>query len=120
MQPDFNNLSEVWKTLNPTGVKAADYNPTNKPVACPEYTSGFWEVDPNFALPTLGQVHTFGAERTTASSASTTAAGSGSQTSGSAQAGATSSTGAAPDALARELKGAGAAMAGAVAVLAWL
>lgn len=121
MQPDFDNLSAVWKTLNPTGVKAADYNPTNKPVACPAFTAGAWEVDPNSALPTLGQAHTFGAEPTMASSGgSSTATASQSGASNSAGAQATPSTGAAADSLNRELKGVGAAMVGAAAVFAWL
>lgn len=140
MEPDFSNLSKVWKTLNPTGVKAADYTPTKKPVACPEYTSGFWEVDPKAALPTLGQVHNFHAQQattTTADGASATGSaskadsgsgsdsssksesGSGTETAG--QASATTSAGAAPDALAREVKGAGVVVAvGALALMAWL
>lgn len=114
ISPDFPNLSNVWKTLNPTGVKAADYSPTNTPVACPEFTSAVWEVNPTSALPTLGQEHTFGAQ-------ATSSGGSPSSTrSGSAQASSSSSPGAAPESLGRKLKGVGVALTGLMAMIAWL
>lgn len=132
MEPDFSNLSAVWKTLKPTGVKAKDYNPTNKPVSCPAYTAGFWEVDPKAALPTLGEVHDFNAQSTTktmsggsvsATGAKATSKGGSGKVTGTgsaAQATSTSSTGAAAEGLGRELQGIGAVFAGAMAVLAWL
>ncbi|CAI6229042.1 unnamed protein product [Periconia digitata] len=55
-KPDFENLSNRWKTLSPTGVKASEYNPTLTPPPCPAFTSGAWEVDPKSNLPSLGQV----------------------------------------------------------------
>jgi hypothetical protein len=115
VDPDFNNLSAVWKTLSPSGVKESDYNPTNQPVACPDYTAGAWEVNPTSALPTLGQQHTFGAQATSGSSASATTSGG----SASGQASATSSPGAAPESI-KQVKGMGVALAGAMAVFAWL
>jgi len=135
MDPDFANLGAVWKTLKPKGIKANDYHPSNKPVSCPEYTSGVWEVDPKAALPTLGQVHDFKSLPTTtkttsrgSASATGTKASSrgGAGTSGTtgamsaAQATAAPSTGAAADGLGRGLDGAGVVLAGAVAVVAWL
>ncbi|KAF1848845.1 glycoside hydrolase family 72 protein [Cucurbitaria berberidis CBS 394.84] len=123
ISPDFPNLGNVWKTLNPSGVKASNYNPTNKPVACPDFTSGVWEVNPTSALPTLGQVHTFGSQATgtSGSGSSGSSKPSGSSATGTAgQASATASPGAAPKSLSRELKGMGAALAGLMAVFAWL
>lgn len=71
VDPDFSNLSAVWKTLKPTGIKANDYHPTGKPVSCPESTAGFWEVDPKAPLPTLGQAHDFKAQPATATTQAT-------------------------------------------------
>lgn len=59
VSPDFPNLSSVWKNLNPTGVKASAYNPSLTPVACPDFTSGVWEVQPTATLPSLGQTYKF-------------------------------------------------------------
>jgi len=118
VEPDFNNLGAVWKTLSPSGVKESDYNPTNQPVACPDYTAGAWEVNPTSALPTLGQQHSFGPEPTGLSSASAASATT-SGGSGSGQASATSSPGAAPESM-KQAKGMGVALAGAIAVFAWL
>jgi hypothetical protein len=122
MQPDFSNLANVWKTLNPTGIKASAYNPTNSPVACPDYTALAWEVQPTAALPTLGQAHTYQSGSSSAGSASGSSTarptGSGSSTSAAASPGA--SQGAASDSLGRELKGAAAALAAVLAVVAWL
>lgn len=53
--PDFENLSNRWKTLNPTGVKASEYNPSLTAPPCPAFTSGVWEVDPKSELPSVGQ-----------------------------------------------------------------
>jgi hypothetical protein len=130
VEPDFGNLSKVWATLNPTGVKASAYTPSASPVACPDYTSGFWEVNPTSPLPTLGQQHDFKGTPTSGSfSATATGTGTGSQgsstsgasgTQGGASGSATPSTTGASDSLSRNLKAIGAVFAGAVAVLAWL
>jgi hypothetical protein len=117
VEPDFPNLSAVWATLNPTGVKASEYNPTNSPVACPEYTASVWEVVPTSPLPTLGQKHDFNGTPTSAGSSATATGGSGAQESGSSG---PASTGAAADSLAKELKGMGALFAGVVAIFALL
>ncbi|XPS68234.1 hypothetical protein M3J09_000525 [Ascochyta lentis] len=74
VQPDFDNLSNVWKTPLPTGttlqtlsclnrltvasgIQQSDYTPTLSAPACPQYTAGVWEIEPASALPTLGQTH---------------------------------------------------------------
>ena len=125
VEPDFPNLSAVWATLNPTGVKASEYNPTNSPVACPDYTASVWEVVPTSPLPTLGQKHDFNGTPTSAGSSATATGGSGAQESGSSGSGGAetsgpASTGAAADSLAKELKGMGALFAGVVAIFALL
>jgi hypothetical protein len=120
VQPDFDNLGNVWKSLNPTGVKASAYNPNQSHVKCPAFTAGAWEVNPTAALPSLGQVHDFKSSPTedpTQSGGSSTKP-TGSQASGSSAP--EESRGAAPDNLGRDLKGVGAAMAGVLAVFAWL
>ncbi|CAN9421778.1 unnamed protein product [Alternaria alternata] len=125
VEPDFPNLSAVWATLNPTGVKASEYNPTNSPVACPDYTASVWEVVPTSPLPTLGQKHDFNGTPTSAGSSATATGGSGAQESGSSGSGGAetsgpASTGAAADSLAKELKGMVALFAGVVAIFALL
>jgi hypothetical protein len=82
VQPDFDNFSNVWKTPLPTGmltllrlserwltyaqgVREADYTPTLTPPACPQYTSGIWEINASSPLPTLGQTYLYGAEQAT-------------------------------------------------------
>jgi hypothetical protein len=118
VQPDFSNLGNVWKTLNPTGVKASAYNPSQSAVQCPAFTAGAWEVNPTAPLPSLGQVHDFNSSPTAAQSAGSSTKPSGSQASGSAAP--EESKGAAPDNLGRDLKGVGAVIAGVLAVFAWL
>ncbi|CAK7232377.1 hypothetical protein SEUCBS140593_008240 [Sporothrix eucalyptigena] len=55
MTPDFANLKGQWATLNPTGVKSADYDAkTISTRACPASTAGGWEIDGNVPLPTIG------------------------------------------------------------------
>lgn len=54
ISPDFENLSNHWKTLNPTGVSMDAYEPSNSPPPCPSFTPGFWVVSPDAALPTIG------------------------------------------------------------------
>ncbi|KAL1901414.1 hypothetical protein Sste5346_001819 [Sporothrix stenoceras] len=54
MTPDFANLKNQWATLNPTGVKSADYNTKSVSTRdCPAATQGGWEVDGNVPIPTL-------------------------------------------------------------------
>jgi hypothetical protein len=118
VQPDFSNLANVWKTLNPTGVKMSAYNPAQSAVDCPAFTAGAWEVNPTAALPTLGQVHNFQNGGVSGSQSGASAKPTGSQT---GTAGASSpSQGAAADILSRELKGAGALFAAVLALAAWL
>jgi hypothetical protein len=57
MSPEFPNLSSRWKTLNPTGVKASNYNPTLTPPPCPAFTSNVWQVEEKAKLPALGQTY---------------------------------------------------------------
>ena len=78
LSPDFANLSNQWKTLTPSGVKASAYNPSLTPPACPTYTDGSasqWYVSGNVALPTLGQ--TFQAQASGASQTGSSAKASG-------------------------------------------
>jgi hypothetical protein len=55
--PDFDNLKSKWATLTPTGVSLAAYKPTDISTrACPSSTpGGWWQVNGNVQLPTLGQ-----------------------------------------------------------------
>lgn len=118
VQPDFSNLSGVWKTLNPTGVQESAYNPTNPAPECPAEMSGVWEVNPTSPLPTLGQTYNQQVATATASGSGTSRpSGTASGSAGQASA---SSTGAASDGLSRELTGAGAALVAVMAVFAWL
>lgn len=55
ISPDFDNLSNHWKTLNPTGVSMDAYTPSNSAPPCPSFTAGFWAVSGNAALPTVGE-----------------------------------------------------------------
>ncbi|KAJ4337065.1 hypothetical protein N0V87_004918 [Didymella glomerata] len=118
VQPDFSNLSGVWKTLSPTGVKESAYNPTNSAPECPAQTSGVWDVNPSSPLPTLGQTYDQQAATATASGSGTSKPSG--TASGSAGKASSSSTGAASDGLSRELTGAGAALVAVMAVFAWL
>lgn len=54
INPDFENLSKHWATLSPTGVRKDDYNPSLRPPACPQFTSGAWAVKADAPLPTIG------------------------------------------------------------------
>ncbi|KAL7950956.1 glycoside hydrolase family 72 protein [Trichoderma barbatum] len=57
-QPDFNALKSKWATNTPSGVHKSDYNPSHVSTrACPTSTAGgWWEVNGDVDLPTLGQV----------------------------------------------------------------
>ncbi|KAF4625449.1 hypothetical protein G7Y89_g12718 [Cudoniella acicularis] len=52
LQPDFNNLQNQWKSVNPSGIAEASYTPTNSAPACPSATGG-WQVDGSAAIPRL-------------------------------------------------------------------
>ncbi|KAE8445766.1 hypothetical protein EG329_012824 [Mollisiaceae sp. DMI_Dod_QoI] len=53
IQPDFNNLMNVWKTIKPSGVAEGSYTPSFGAPACPMASAG-WGVNGNVPLPTLG------------------------------------------------------------------
>ena len=106
ISPDFSNLSNQWKTLNPTGVSMSAYSPSMTPPPCPAYTSGVWEVASNAPLPTLGQ--TFNAAL-----ASSITAGS------SAAAATTTGTKKGAASPAREVKGMGIGLAGVLLGFFW-
>jgi hypothetical protein len=86
ISPDWQNLSQQWATLNPTGVQEAAYTPSLSPPACPAYTSGAWLVNPDTPLPTVGQavVQSSGdsSSATTGSSGSSGATSTGKSSSG--------------------------------------
>lgn len=62
VSPDFANLKTKWASNNPTGVSKSDYNPKDVSTrACPTSTNGgWWAVDGNVALPSLGETFTDG------------------------------------------------------------
>lgn len=53
LQPDYNNLANVWRDINPTGVSQSSYTPSFAAPACPLATAG-WAVNGDVLLPTLG------------------------------------------------------------------
>lgn len=117
--PDFTNLSDQWKTLNPTGVKAAAYNPTLTAPACPPYTSGVWEVNGNVALPSIGQkLNAALSSSIIAGTAASPAAGTktGTASGSGSTASATAAGGASP---AREVKGMSIGLAGVLFGFVW-
>ncbi|EOD45832.1 Glycolipid anchored surface protein GAS1 [Neofusicoccum parvum] len=81
VSPDFSNLKSQWATLTPTGVKKSAYTPSLTAPACPDFTSGVWEVNGAVALPTLGQSYDASVRSSitagTAATATGTASGSG-------------------------------------------
>ncbi|KAF4632255.1 hypothetical protein G7Y89_g5873 [Cudoniella acicularis] len=54
LQPDFDNLSNQWKNINPSGVAESAYTPSLTAPGCPLPTGG-WGVNGNVPLPTLDQ-----------------------------------------------------------------
>ena len=121
VQPDFDNLSKVWKSAMPTGVKESAYTPSHSAPACPAVTSGAWEVDPTSALPTLGQTYNAQAASATSSGAGASGTGKPSTTqSGGASKASGSATGAAAEGLRTGLLGAGAGMVAVLGLFAWL
>ncbi|KAJ6439559.1 1,3-beta-glucanosyltransferase gel3 [Purpureocillium lavendulum] len=89
--PDFNNLKTKWASLHPTGVSKADHDTKSISTRdCPTSTSGgWWQVNGNVKLPTLGETKTGAFE----SSPSATADPSATATSGSKAGDKTGSTG---------------------------
>lgn len=69
VKPDFDNLKSKWATINPTGVSKKDYDPKHVSTrACPKATGdGWWEINGNVALPTVGQTFSSGSFSTKAS-----------------------------------------------------
>ncbi|KAF2475470.1 glycoside hydrolase family 72 protein [Lindgomyces ingoldianus] len=112
ISPDFPNLSNHWKTLNPTGVKESNYNPTLTPPPCPAYTSDVWEVNGGVALPTLGQTFDAGVQSsiTKGTAAATGSAGQASQS---------ATKGAAPGSPIREVQGMGLGLIGVLVGFFW-
>ena len=122
VSPDFSNLSNQWKTLSPSGVKASAYSPSLSPPACPASTSGLWNVNGNVALPTLGQ--TFNAA-VSSSILAGTATGTAARSSGTAS-GTAAGTAAASSASAtgmaspsKEIAGMGAGLVGVMLGFLW-
>lgn len=111
VSPDFANLSNKWKTLSPSGVKEANYNPTLTPPPCPAFTSLAWEVNAAVQLPTLGQTYNAqDATKTGGGSPTETGSGSDGQASPSP-----SNKGAAPGSPTGQLMGMGLGLVGVLA-----
>lgn len=92
ISPDFQNLSNQWKTLSPTGTPSSQYTPSLSAPPCPAFTSGAWSVDPSAPLPTLGQAYTGGASGSASPASGASPSGSTTTGSGSAAQAAASST----------------------------
>ncbi|KHN98267.1 Glycolipid anchored surface protein GAS1 [Metarhizium album ARSEF 1941] len=60
ISPDFDNLKTKWASINPAGVMKQDYDANQVSTrACPTSTAaGWWQVDGNVKLPTLGETLT--------------------------------------------------------------
>ncbi|KAF2799821.1 glycoside hydrolase family 72 protein [Melanomma pulvis-pyrius CBS 109.77] len=111
---EFENLSKVWKSVNPSGVKESAYNPTLTPPPCPAFTSTAWEVNGAAALPTLGQTYRQGE-----ASNAPTGSGNAAATPTGAQASASETKGAAPASPGRELRGMGVGLVGVLVGFFW-
>lgn len=109
LSPEFPNLSNQWKTLNPTGVKESEYNPTLTPPPCPAFTSSVWEVNAQSSLPSLGQ--TYNAEEQASGATGSNSGATGTQ----GQPSPTSTKGAAPGSPANEFKTMGLGLIGVLA-----
>jgi len=53
IQPDYDNLANVWKGIKPSGVAEGSYSASLSAPACPGATGG-WVIDGDVPLPTLG------------------------------------------------------------------
>lgn len=93
ISPDFDNLSNHWATLTPTGVSASAYSASNSAPSCPAFTSSLWEVNGDVALPTLGQ--TYGAEVSSSITAGTAASSGATATGSSSRSGSGTASGSA-------------------------
>ena len=73
--PDFANLKSKWATNTPTGVASKDYDANGVSTRdCPTSTEGgWWLVDGNVALPTIGQMYDLSVGFTSSPTASSTA-----------------------------------------------
>lgn len=71
VSPDFGNLKTKWASINPTGVRRDDYDPSHVSTrACPSATDdGWWAIKGNVQLPSLGESLTQGATFTSQASA---------------------------------------------------
>ncbi|KAI9893871.1 MAG: hypothetical protein M1814_005424 [Vezdaea aestivalis] len=69
VSPDFENLKSQWAKVSPSGVKSADYKPTNTPPPCPASTAGGWALNPSVAIPTVGQTGVIAGSATATGSA---------------------------------------------------
>lgn len=60
VSPDFDNLKTKWQNNKPTGIKKADHDPEDVSTRdCPTSTNGgWWEVNGNVQLPSIGQTYT--------------------------------------------------------------
>ena len=113
VSPDFSNLANQWKTVSPSAVKAADYNPTVTPPPCPAFTSDVWNVNGAVALPTVGHALDASAQ---SSITKGTAAGGSATGSASASTSPTKTGGASP---ARKVTGMGAGLLGVLVGVFW-
>lgn len=114
ISPDFDNLSNHWKTLSPSGIKESAYNPSITAPPCPTYTSGVstqWQVSGNVALPSLGQTYN------AADATNTQGAANPSGTQG--QASSTPSKAAAPGSPVKEVQGMGLGLVGVLVGFFW-
>jgi hypothetical protein len=113
ISPDFDNLSNQWKTLTASGVSADAYTPSLTAPACPTYTSGVesqWLISGNIPLPTVGESYV--AESTAASTG-------GGATSQGGQASASPTKGAAPGSPIKEVQGMGIGLVGVLVGFFW-
>lgn len=118
MTPDFANLKSQWATLTPKGVASSDYDPSSVSTrACPASTSGGWLVDGNVALPTVGSDVTYVVPSASGEVVATPTATTAKSTSGTATGTAASSTATGAASSMFQVSGAGALLAGALAVL---
>ncbi len=98
ISPDFENLSNHWATLSPTGVSENAYQATEIPPPCPTFTSGLWEVNGNVPLPTIGAkaaTYTSALTSATPEAGTGTAAGTGTGTAAASAAASTTASSAA-------------------------
>ena len=113
LEPEWSNLSKVWKGLKPSSIKEADYKPSVTAPACPDFTAEVWQVQGNAALPTLGQTYDPNAKPTGTSNPPPA----GTQSNGAPAP--TDTKGAAPGSPVRELRGMGVGLVGVMLGFFW-